>query len=236
MLRNFLLISIISAQFFYSLRARDWQLMHFFAAQIDSIAARCDHWAPINICIIVTILRGCQGCYVLYLPWLHSHYEIIIGWNIPYTYWWHWLPFLCVAAYLCLRSFRHPFYPQVILKIQRGEKCQAFYLSSFALWGPGGDSSRILLSADNSYTEDTSSLSCRLELFQSTLILRRCRPDRRSTWWERWAGGVSLPTPALWTTSRYKPSFCCVSISVSVLVSVFYGNLKTSRGNFFLAA
>ena len=53
-------------------------------------------------------------------------------------YWWYW----------CLRSnpsFRHPTYPRVILKIQQGKKCQAFYISSFALWGLGGDSSLLTI-------------------------------------------------------------------------------------------
>ena len=66
------------------------------------------------------------------------------------------------------------------------------------------------LSADNSFTEDTSSLSCILELFQSTLISRRCRPERRRTWSERWAGGVLLRTLAFCSTFRYN-FFLCLS-------------------------
>ena len=107
-------------------------------------------------------------------------------------YWWYW----------CLRSntsFRHPTYPQVILKIQRGEKMPSilhFVICTLRTrWRQ--------LFADNSFTEDTSSLSCILELFQSTLISRRCRPERRRTWSERWAGGVLLQTPALCSTFRY---------------------------------
>ena len=127
-------------------------------------------------------------------------------------YWWYW----------CLRSntsFRHPTYPQVILKIQRGEKMPSilhFVICTLRTrWRQ--------LFADNSFTEDTSSLSCILELFQSTLISRRCRPERRRTWSERWAGGVLLQTPALCSTFRY--NFFYVSVSVSGFVFVFCGNL-----------